>query len=59
MDLILERLGEIFSPERITDKVLNQWLPDLVVAAMTFLAFYVLWRLLATGVTLVMRRAEV
>jgi small conductance mechanosensitive channel len=59
MEVIFTRLAEIFSPEKIADKVLGHWLPDMIVAALTFAAFYALWRLLAKGVTLLMARAGV
>lgn len=46
---ITERIREQFSPERMSKYLLGELLPSVVVAALTFLAFYVLW--------LVLRRA--
>ena len=46
MKSVLGRLSEIFSAERITDYLATKLIPDLVVAFITFLAFYLLWKAL-------------
>jgi small conductance mechanosensitive channel len=46
MNKIFERLWEVFAPERIAEFLLGRALPSLVVAAVTFVVFYVIWRLI-------------
>lgn len=59
MSTVIARLKAIFSPEQITDRVFGQFLPDLVVASITFLVFYVIWRILEKALVAVMERAKV
>ena len=42
MKQVMERLGELFSLTRILDSLLGKLLPDLIVAAITLAAFYLL-----------------
>jgi len=46
---IVERLQEQFSIERIGGYLAGDLIPNLIVAAVTFFVFYILWRLLKRG----------
>lgn len=59
MDRIIERLGAIFSPERIAEYLVGHLLADLVVALVTFLAFFILWKVLARTLAVVLMRTNV
>lgn len=58
MNRIIERLGAIFSPEQIFDYLFGRLLPDLIVAAITFFAFLVLWNFLSRTLGVVLKRAK-
>lgn len=57
MERVISRLETLFDPARWLMAVVN-FLPDLVVAAVTATAFWLLWRLLAKAITLVFGRAQ-
>lgn len=44
MSDILDRLREMFAWHRISDYLVNQLMPDIIVAALVYLFFYILWR---------------
>lgn len=44
MQSITDRLLEIFAPERITERIAGL-IPDLIVATLSFLAFYIIWKI--------------
>lgn len=52
---IQDRLKEQFSPERIGNYLLGELLPNLVVAALTFAAFYILWLVLKRALNVLER----
>ena len=58
MDSILTRLGEVFDPA-LLGSAITLWLPNVVVAAVTLLAFWGLNRLADRGARFVMVRASV
>lgn len=58
MDSISERLLEIFKPADVADRVAT-FIPDLIVAILSFLAFFVLWRIARRGIVPLMIRSGV
>ena len=56
MRSIADRLAELFSPERLLRYLADDLLPDLLVAVLTFAAFYLLWRLLRRAANGVLAR---
>lgn len=58
MQEIIERLRELFSPTRIAAYLVDELLPDLVVAAVTLVAAWLAWRLLARASSAVLRKSE-
>lgn len=52
---ISERLAAQFSPDRLMQYLIGGLLPDLVLALATFLAFYVLWRLVKRALRILER----
>lgn len=58
MDGLLSRLAAIFSPERILVFLVDELLPDLIVAALTLTAFWFLWRVLDRSARAVMQRSQ-
>ncbi|MFT7623554.1 MAG: hypothetical protein ACI9WU_002737 [Myxococcota bacterium] len=57
MSGVYQRLEAIFAPERIAEYLLTKLLPDMVVAALTFLGFWLLWRAARKGISVVLDRA--
>jgi small conductance mechanosensitive channel len=56
--LIWERLALLFSPERIGDAIARR-LPDVAVAALTILVFWLLHRVFSRAIALILQRAGV
>ncbi len=56
MEGIFSRIEEVFGPERIVHYLLGKLLPDLIVAGLTFLAFWLLWRAILKGTSVVLER---
>jgi len=56
MEKIIVRLKELFSIERITDYFAGKLVPDLLVAFITFTAFYLLWKAVAKGTGVILKR---
>lgn len=59
MRTIIERLAELFDPQRMLDYAVGKLIPDLIVAAATFLAFWLLWRVARRAVGAVLKRTGV
>lgn len=53
---ILSRLGSLFSPTRVGDYLAQDLIPDLVVAAITLTAFWLLWRVIRRALLAVLGR---
>ncbi|PRQ04301.1 Small-conductance mechanosensitive channel [Enhygromyxa salina] len=58
MSEILNRLRDLFSPTRITTYLVDELLPDLVVAVVTLGTAWLVWKLLERGARAVLRRSE-
>ena len=56
MDSVIERLRIMFDPGRMLD-VLLDFVPDLVVASLSFLAFYIAWRIVRRALEPVLARS--
>lgn len=54
---IYERLAKLFGPDAVV-AFLARFIPDLVVAMITLVVFYLLWRLAARGLRAVLNRAR-
>jgi len=55
---IVDRVRAIFNPDAIIERI-AEFVPSLVVAVLTFLAFFALWRLIRRGLEPVLTRAGV
>ncbi len=58
MDTLGARLRELFSWEHISRYLVDQLLPDLVVGALVFTFFYLLWKALDRLAVLAMRKSD-
>ncbi|NVB38738.1 mechanosensitive ion channel family protein [Pseudenhygromyxa sp. WMMC2535] len=58
MHEILNRLEDLFSPTRIAHYLVDDLLPDLVIAGITMLVAWLMWKLLARTVQAVLGRSE-
>ena len=58
MDMISDRLRQVFDPTAIAERVAT-FVPDLVVALLSFAAFYLLWRIIRRGVEPLLDRVGV
>ena len=58
MQTISDRISSVFSYEKLALWI-SQLIPNLIAAALTFAAFYLVWRALARVVTAVLVRAEI
>lgn len=59
MSDILARLAALFDPGRLKARLIDDFLPDLIVAVVTFTGFYLLWLALSRAVKLAMDRTDV
>lgn len=58
MDKIIERLSALFDPDHMSEYFVGKLLPDLVVAIITFVAFWVLWKVISRTMGLVLARSR-
>lgn len=58
MNEVWIRLKELFAPASIAERLVDQWLPDLVVAAIVLLAFWLLWFVVGRTLGAVFRRTH-
>lgn len=58
MDRFMERLGQLFSPAAMADKLFGDLLPDLLIAIITFALFYASWRVIGRAVGALLRRSH-
>lgn len=58
MNTIMERLAAMFAPGKVYHYMFEKLIPDLIVAMITLLAFYVLWRGINHGLRAFFKRAK-
>ena len=58
MKPVTDRLTTLFDPDRLLEYLVGRLLPDLLVAAITFLAFWLLWRAVNRTAGAVLKRSR-
>lgn len=58
MKTILQHLADAFSFDQIADAIVGKYLPLLVVALLTLIAFWVLWKVIERTMTAIFRRTK-